>query len=96
MLIPKNGATTHPGETLLEDFLGPMKLEQTRFAERLGIPAQRVNDIIKGRRRITAETAWLFSDALGTSPQFWMNLQAMYDLTKTRPKRRIRRIVATS
>jgi hypothetical protein len=47
------------------------------------------------KRGITAETAWLFSDALGTSPQFWMNLQAMYDLTKARPNRHVKRIAAT-
>jgi antitoxin HigA-1 len=92
MMIPKNGVTTHPGEMLLEEFLKPMNLPQTKFAEKLGIPVQRINEIVNGKRGITAETAWLFSDALGTSPQFWMNLQAMYDLTKARPDRRVKRI----
>jgi addiction module HigA family antidote len=69
---------------------------QTKFAEKLGIPVQRINEIVNGKRGITAETAWLFSDALGTSPQFWMNLQVMYDLTKARPEKHVKRIAAAS
>ncbi|HEY4185286.1 MAG TPA: HigA family addiction module antitoxin [Polyangia bacterium] len=94
MMIPENRATTHPGEMLLEEFLWPMEIPQTKFAEKLGISVRRVNAIITRKRGITAETAWLFSDALGTSPQFWMNLQTMYDLTKARPEKHVKRIVA--
>lgn len=93
-MIPENRIPTHPGEMLLEEFLKPMEIPQTRFAEKLGIPVQRVNEIVNGKRGITAETAWLFSDALGTSAQFWMNLQTNYDLAKARPEKHIKRIAA--
>jgi len=91
-MIPENRIPTHPGEMLLEEFLRPMALPQTKFAEKLGIPVQRVNEIINGKRGITPETAWLFADAFGTSPQFWMNLQANYDLAKARPEKRVKRV----
>ncbi len=93
-MIPENRIPTHPGEMLLEEFLKPMEIPQTKFAEKLGIPVQRVNEIVNGKRGITAETAWLFSDALGTSAQFWMNLQTNYDLPKARPEKRVKRIAA--
>jgi len=93
-MIPENRIPTHPGEMLLEEFLRPMEIPQTKLAEKLGIPVQRVNEIINGKRGITPETAWLFADAFGTSPQFWMNLQANYDLARARPEKRIKRIVA--
>lgn len=93
-MIPENRIPTHPGEMLLEEFLKPMEIPQTKFAEKLGIPVQRVNEIVNGKRGITAETAWLFSDALGTSAQFWMNLQTNYDLAKARPEKHVKRIAA--
>ena len=91
-MIPENRIPTHPGEMLLEEFLAPMEIPQTKFADKLGIPVQRVNEIVNGKRGITPETAWLFADAFGTTPQFWMNLQANYDLAKARPEKHIKRI----
>jgi addiction module HigA family antidote len=56
------------------------------LAEHLGVPVQRINEIVKGKRGITPETAWLLAQALQTSPEFWMNLQIQYDLTLNQPK----------
>jgi len=70
----------HPGEVLLEEFLKPMKLSQNRLAIGIGVNARRVNEIVLGRRRVTADTALRFSKFFGNSPQFWMGLQSDYDL----------------
>lgn len=69
-----------------------MGLTQTRFAAHLGTSIQRVNELIKGKRSVTAETAWTLSEAFGTTPQFWINLQTHYDLAKHRPDRHVRPI----
>jgi addiction module HigA family antidote len=79
-MIPKNRAPTHPGEILIHEFLEPKDLSQVALAEKLRIPIQRINTLIKGKRGMTAETAILLSEALGTSPEFWMNLQTGWDL----------------
>jgi len=70
----------HPGETLLEDFMKPLSLSANRLALELHVPVTRINDIVRGRRVITADTALRLARYFGTSPQFWMNLQANYDL----------------
>jgi len=70
----------HPGEILLEEFLKPMSLSQSRLAIELRVPCHRVNEIIHGRRGITADTALRLSKFFGTTPDFWMNLQKSYDL----------------
>lgn len=70
----------HPGETLREDFLRPLNLTASRLAIELQVPVTRVNDIVRGRRAITADTALRLARYFGTTPQFWMNLQANYDL----------------
>ncbi|KPK07460.1 MAG: XRE family transcriptional regulator [Anaerolineae bacterium SG8_19] len=88
-MIPENRVPTHPGEILLEEFLKPLDLSQVALAEHLGIPTQRVNEIVRGKRGITPETAWLFSQAFGTTPQFWLNLQMQYDLALNKPQRQI-------
>ena len=88
-----NNLPPHPGEILVEEFLDPLGLTQTKFAEKLGVPLQRINEIARGRRGVTSETAWLFAGAFGTSPEFWMNLQVSYDLATTRPKKLARRLV---
>lgn len=80
---------THPGVVLLEEFLGPMGLTQMDLARHLGVPIQRINEIVRGRRGVSAGTAWLFSQALGTTPEFWMNLQVSHDLVACRPSRRV-------
>jgi addiction module HigA family antidote len=92
-MLPENRISTHPGEILKDDFLAPLGITQVAFAQHVGIPLQRVNEIIRGRRGISPETAWLFSQALGTTPQFWMNLQDAYDLTSKRPKRKVERLI---
>ena len=74
------GPAIPPGEMLLEEFLKPLGLQQAAAAERLGISANRLNEVVLGKRRITADTALRLSRLLNTSPQFWMRLQADWDL----------------
>lgn len=83
-MLPQNRTPTHPGEILLEEFLQPLCVTQVAFAAHLGVPVQRVNELVKGKRGVTPETAWLLSQALATTPEFWMNLQAAHDLGRTR------------
>lgn len=85
---------THPGEMLLEEFLKPMGLSQSAFAEHLHVSFRRINEIVNGRRSVTPETAWLFAQALGTTPQFWMKLQSNYDLARCRRRQTVRRVPA--
>jgi addiction module HigA family antidote len=91
-MIPENRIPTHPGEVLLEEFLIPLGITQVSFAAHIGVPVQRINEIVRGKRGITPETAWLFAGALDTSPEFWLNLQSNYDLARFRPKRTVTRI----
>ena len=70
----------HPGEVLLEEFLKPMNLSQNRLAINIGVDARRINEIVLGKRRITADTALRLARFFGNSPQFWMGLQVQYDL----------------
>lgn len=70
----------HPGEVLLEEFLEPMGITQYRLAKAIHVPARRINEIIKGLRGITADTALRLSRYFGSSERFWMNLQARYEL----------------
>lgn len=69
-----------PGEILLEEFLEPLGVSQYRLAKSIGRPQSAVSDVVRGKRAITAEMAWLLGQALGTTPQFWLNLQQEYDL----------------
>lgn len=92
-MLPENRIATHPGKILKEEFLDQAGITQVALAQHIGIPLQRVNEIIRGKRGVTPETAWLLSQALGTTPQFWMNLQDAYDLTNKRPKRNIERLI---
>lgn len=92
-MLPENRIATHPGEILKAEFLEPLGITQVALAQHIGIPLQRVNEVVRGKRGITPETAWLLSQALGTTPQFWMNLQDAYDLTSKRPKRKVERLV---
>jgi antitoxin HigA-1 len=70
----------HPGEILLEEFLGPLGISQYRLAQAIGVPARRINEIVHGKRAISPDTALRLSRALGTSDRFWINLQTRYDL----------------
>jgi antitoxin HigA-1 len=76
--------TTHPGEVLNEEFLRPLGMSVNALAMALRVPATRIGAIVKGERSVTADTALRLARFFGTSPEFWMNLQAMYDLTKAR------------
>lgn len=78
----------HPGEMLLEEFLQSAGISQTEFARRVGWPRARLNELIKGKRGITAEAALDLAEALGTSARLWMNLQATYDLGVAERRRR--------
>jgi antitoxin HigA-1 len=70
----------HPGEILQEEFLAPLGVSQYRLAKAVDVPARRINEIVHGQRRITADTALRLSRYFGTSERFWLNLQARYDL----------------
>lgn len=78
----------HPGELLLEEFLIPSNTSQRAFATRLGWTVAKLNELIKGKRGITAETALDLSEALGTTAEFWLNLQMYHDLNRALIKRR--------
>ena len=86
-MLPQNRTSTHPGEILSEEFLRPLGVTQVALAAHLGVPVQRINELIRGKRGITPETAWLLAQALDTTPQFWCNLQAAHDLGRTRPEK---------
>jgi len=79
-MIPKKRRPTHPGRILLEEFLLPLEMTQLELARRMGVPIQRVNTLINGKRDMTAETAILLGRVLDTSSEFWMNLQVACDL----------------
>ncbi len=70
-MLPTNRTTTHPGQILLLEYLEPLGVSQAEFARHLGVPIQRVNELIRGKRGVTPETAWLLSASLGTTPEFW-------------------------
>jgi addiction module HigA family antidote len=74
----------HPGEILLEEFLRPMEISQTRLAQSIGVPPRRINEIVLGKRGITADTALRLAKVFGTSVQFWMGLQDEYELREAR------------
>src|SRR5579862_7763450 len=78
--LPTHRAPTHPGEVLKEDYLEPLALSRTEVARRLEIPLNRLNEIINGRRGMTADTALRLERAFGTSAGFWLNLQQAYEL----------------
>jgi addiction module HigA family antidote len=73
-------APIHPGEILMEEFLEPLEVSQNRLAVAIGVPPRRINEIVHGKRRITADTALRLSRYFGTTDRFWLNLQTRYDL----------------
>lgn len=93
-MIPLNRIATHPGVVLLKEYLEPLGLTQKALATHVGIPVQRVNEIVRGKRGVTPETAWLLSEALRTTPEFWLNLQSIHDLSANRPANHIEPLVA--
>ena len=88
MLMRQPRNPFHPGEILLEEFLAPAGITQTAFAKTLGWTRARLNELIKGKRGITADAALDLAKALGTSPKVWMNLQATWDLAQADRRRR--------
>lgn len=92
-MLPNRRVPTHPGEVLLEDFLKPLELSQVALAEHLGVPVQRINELVNGKRGVTPETAWLLAGAFDTTPEFWLNLQTNHDLVRARPSRPIKQVV---
>ena len=86
MKQPKN--PFHPGEILLEEFLGPGEITQTAFAAKLNWTRARLNELIKGKRGVTADAALDLAKALGTTAKLWMNLQATYDLDQAMKRRK--------
>lgn len=89
---PKHRIPIHPGKILLEEFLVPLGVTQVELAAHIGVSIQRVNEIVRGKRGVSPETAWILAQALGTTPEFWMNLQLQHDLARTKPARGIRRL----
>ncbi len=78
--LPKNGPPTHPGEMLLEEFLKPLNMSQVDLAERIQVSYPRVNQIVRGRRGVTPDTALRLAALFGTTPEFWLNGQLNWDL----------------
>ena len=71
------------------EFLAPLGVSQVALAAHIGVPIQRVNELVRGKRGVTPDTAWLLAQAFETTPDYWLNLQAAYDLARTRPARTI-------
>lgn len=93
-MIPENRVPTHPGVILSQEFLAPLGISQVAFAAHLGVPVQRINELVRGKRGVTPETAWLLSEALNTTPEFWINLQAAHDLALSRPAKPVKPVAA--
>lgn len=93
--MPRKLPPVHPGEVLLEEFLKPMDVSQYQLAKDISVPPRRINEIVLGKRAVTADTALRLARYLGTSERFWLNLQARYDLEveKDRLGRRLTREV---
>src|SRR5215510_3622325 len=91
-MIPTNRIPSHPSRILYEEFLTPLAVTQVALADHIGVSVQRINELVRGKRGITPETAWLLAQALDTSPEFWLNLQALHDLARSRPSRSVRRL----
>lgn len=92
-MIPKRRIPAPPGEILMAEFLRPLGITQTAFARHIGVSVRRVNEIARGRRAVSPETAQLFAAALGTSPEFWMNAQAAHALASHRIRVRVKPLV---
>jgi antitoxin HigA-1 len=87
-MLPEFRIATHPGQILLAEFLEPLRLTQAELARALHISLNRVNELVRGKRGITPESALLFSEYFRNSPEFWMNLQTAHDLSRARQETR--------
>ena len=83
-MLPNFRTATHPGTILQEEFLHPMGLTQAKLARALGIPLNRVNEMVRGKRGSTPQSALLLGEYFGNSPEFWMNLQTAHDLSRAK------------
>lgn len=95
-MLPSHRTPTHPGEILLEEFLKPHGLTQVALATHLGVPIQRINELVKAKRGVTPSTAWLLAGAFGTTPEFWVSLQANHDLARARPTKKVRKLAGSA
>lgn len=95
-MLPRKRTPTHPGEVLSEEFLKPLGITQVALADHLSVPVQRINELVRGKRGVTPETAWLLAGAFDTTPEFWLNLQTNHDLALTRPHRTVHPLAAAS
>ena len=91
-MLPENRIPAHPGEILQREFLDTLEVTQVAFAKHIGVPTQRINEIARGKRGVTPETAWLFAQALDTTPEFWLNLQSIHDLATNQPKSAVKKL----
>ena len=91
-MAPKKLSPVHPGEILLEEYLIPLGISQNKLGRDLGVPAQRINEVVRGQRTITVDTALRLSRYFDTTPQFWLNLQSHYDLEMARDTHLVERI----
>jgi antitoxin HigA-1 len=83
---PSHRAPTHPGDMLLEEFLEPLSMSQAELARQLGKTAASIDELVKGKRGVSAEMAVLLSDVFGTTAEFWMNLQMAWELWHARKR----------
>lgn len=86
MMLPKHRAPIHPGEILRAEFLEPLGMTETAAAEKMGMPLNRLSEIVNGKRGISADTALKLSRLFKTTPQFWMNLQTNFDLYRAQQR----------
>jgi addiction module HigA family antidote len=84
-MLPTHRIPTHPGQVLDEEFLQPLGLTHAAFAQHVRVPEERIKEIVRGEQPVTAEVAWLFAMAFGTTPEYWLALQSQRDLAETRP-----------
>jgi antitoxin HigA-1 len=90
------GPSVHPGEVLLEEFLKPLEMTQATAAHRLGMSSVRLNEIVRGKRGVTADTALRLAQLFKTTPQFWMHMQANFDLKAAMARRRAMKLTGRS
>ncbi|MGD1023162.1 MAG: HigA family addiction module antitoxin [Candidatus Sulfotelmatobacter sp.] len=93
-MLPTHRNATHPGKILLQEFLEPLGMSQAELSRALSIPVNRINELVRGKRGVTPETALLLAAYFKNSAEFWMNLQTAYDLTRTLHEMRKRPAVA--
>ena len=93
MMTSQKLPPVHPGEILLEEYLKPLGISQNKLGRDLNVPAQRINDIVRGQRAITVDTALRLARYFQTTPQFWLNLQSRYDLEIAQETRLVERVM---